>query len=202
VPSSLPGLRGLVAQGLSGRRKPSGVQARVIYANSTDKVPVYNIKGVIIPAGDGAASDFAYLAPAILPRTGRWYWEAKILQSTNWFLWGLAFNITALAYGGYNTINCGFYSTGSLWTGSGTSSASGWLGSGLAVSDVLGFLYNSETAQFDIYQNGSLAGTITNIPYAPAYPLFAFQGLAVAAEVRLGADNVQYKPYPDLSYDV
>lgn len=197
-PSGLPGLRGLVAPGVKGRRV-QGAPARVAYANSAGNTPIYTSQGVTIPPVEGANSDFTYLTPAMLPRTGRWYWEARPTQSTSWFLWGLAIDVSPLAYGGYPSVNCGYYSTGSAWTGPGMYSPTGWNGPRVALSDVMGFLYSSDAGQFDIYVNGVPTCTITNVPATPVYALFAFQGLGVTAEVRLGKDNVLYPPAPPAS---
>lgn len=197
-PSGLPGLKGLVTPGAKGRRI-SGPPARVAYVGTPGAAPLYTSQGITIPPVSGANSEFTYLTPAMLPRSGRWYWEARPTQSVSWFLWGLAIDISPLAYGGYTTVNCGYYSIGSVWAGSGMSIPIGWNGPAVGLSDTLGFLYNSDAGQFDTSVNGVPNSTITNVPPTPAYALFAFQGLGVTADVRLGKDNVLYPPAPPAS---
>ncbi len=159
--------------------------------------------GTITPTSYGySVSGFADTCFAYLnaPKTaGKWYWEVTVLAS--YLLAGIADDVTtAVSFGGYSGANAGIYTSGPTpwvdtgWTG--CSTGAGWTGAAMAVNDVLGFALDldSGTKTLKVYQNNTLALTIswTSGP-TTLWPMIGFQS-GPAAQIRLGAAGCNYSP--------
>ena len=138
---------------------------------------------------------FAWLdAPKV---SGKWYWEAVF--SAAHLLFGIADDVTtAVSYGGYTSTNAGMYTnTPILWKDDGWTGASwgaGWIGGAMTSGDVLGFALDVDGKTLRIYQNNSLAATLTwSSGPSVLWPLFAFQ-FGPAAGVNLGPAGCVYAP--------
>ncbi|MFD1189760.1 hypothetical protein [Phenylobacterium conjunctum] len=157
--------------------------------------------GTITPNTAGyALSGFADTCFAWLdaPKTqGKWYWE--VVKQGSHGLFGIADDVaTSASYGGYSGANAGIYTTTpSLWADAGWTGASwggGWSGAAVANGDVLGFALDVDSKTLRIYQNNTLAATLswTSGP-TTLWPLIAFQ-FGPAAQVNLGPSGCTYAP--------
>ena len=164
--------------------------------------------GTIVETAAGyGLSGFADTAFAWLdaPKSvGKWYWEG--VKGGNYLLFGVADDVaTGVSSGGYSSANAGVYGSGPTpWVDGGWAGASApaWGGGSLANGDVLGFALDldSATKTLKIFQNGSLAVTIswTSGP-SVLWPMFAFQ-FGPSASVNLGPDGCVYNPPDGYAY--
>jgi hypothetical protein len=175
------GLSGFQRQRLDQRKKSAGPTCTVRFGSGTVAGTFsQTAAGFRIPFIDASVSNaFAYLSTAIKPNTGKWYWEARPITTGNYVLWGLAQNLAPATYGGYSSINHGFYNLGSLW--SQATVGTPWSLGAAAANDVLGFMYDSDAHTLDVSLNGVVGGQITSMASVDMYPLMAFQNGGITA---------------------
>lgn len=134
---------------------------------------------------------------------GKWYWEG--VKGGNHPLFGVADDIaTGVSSGGYSSANAGVYGAGPTpWVDGGWAGASwgaGWIGGAMTSGDVLGFALDVDGKTLRIYQNNSLAATLTwSSGPSVLWPLFAFQ-FGPAAGVNLGPSGCVYNPPDGYAY--
>ena len=176
------GLPGFQRQRMDQRKKSgAGPTCTVLFgAGTVGGTYSRTAAGYRVPFVDGSVSNaFAYLSTAIKPNTGKWYWEARPITTGNYVLWGLAQNLTPGGYGGYLSVNHGFYNLGSLWSQATVGTT--WSLATAAANDVLGFIYDSGAGTFEISLNGLVGGQITGMASVDMYPLMAFQNGGITA---------------------
>ncbi len=202
------GLPGFQRQGMDQRKKNTFHSHPLFGAGSPE--PSYALLApgkFAVPAQDGVANAYVILSSPIKSGSGAWYWEAKVLGSGNYLLWGVARTPpwTATTYGGYPSRNYGWYNTSpSLWAEPpATAGTLNGAGTKLAANDIMGFLYDSNARTLAFYKNGALATSAptSGIAAVDLFPLFAFQvGGIAGAEIHLGAENCVYPAPPGAKY--